>query len=125
MTEALCPITGANVAHALALPLGTRCKIGHGEAVALALQAVVGFNAACAPEKFSRIAELLGGETTDTTIHVLAKATGLPTRLSEVGLGETDIPAMAAAAMKAQRLLVNNPRPVTEADFNTMLKHAL
>jgi alcohol dehydrogenase class IV len=40
----------------------------------------------------------------------------MPTRLREVGIGEEHLPKMAADAMKQQRLLVNNPRPLEEAD---------
>ena len=41
---------------------------------------------------------------------------GLQPRLREVGIGREHLPKMAADAMKQQRLLVNNPRPVEEAD---------
>jgi alcohol dehydrogenase class IV len=46
----------------------------------------------------------------------LSAKVGLQQRLREVGIGEADLPKMAADSMKQQRLLVNNPREVTEAD---------
>jgi alcohol dehydrogenase class IV len=40
----------------------------------------------------------------------------LPSRLREVEVDQAMLPRLAADAMLQQRLLVNNPRPVTEAD---------
>jgi alcohol dehydrogenase class IV len=40
----------------------------------------------------------------------------MQTRLREVSIGEQDLPRLAADSMKQQRLLVNNPREVKEAD---------
>ena len=41
---------------------------------------------------------------------------GLPGRLRDAGVPADALPRLAADAMKQTRLLVNNPRPVTEAD---------
>ncbi len=49
---------------------------------------------------------------------------GLPARLRDVGIGEADLPGMAADAMKQQRLLVNNPRAVGEADAHAIYRAA-
>jgi alcohol dehydrogenase class IV len=40
----------------------------------------------------------------------------VPQRLRDVGIGEEALPRLAADAMNQTRLLVNNPRPLTEAD---------
>ena len=41
---------------------------------------------------------------------------GLPTRLRDAGVPEDMLPQLAKEAMLQQRLLVNNPREVSEAD---------
>jgi len=41
---------------------------------------------------------------------------GLPATLSEARVPENDLAMLAADAMQQQRLLVNNPVPVEEAD---------
>ena len=41
---------------------------------------------------------------------------GLATRLRDAGVPEGMLPQLAKEAMLQQRLLVNNPREVTEAD---------
>ena len=46
----------------------------------------------------------------------LAVDTGIPRSLGEVGVKRGDLARMASDAMRQTRLLVNNPREVTEAD---------
>ncbi len=41
---------------------------------------------------------------------------GVPQRLREVGIGADALARLASDAMNQTRLLVNNPRPLTEAD---------
>ena len=43
-------------------------------------------------------------------------ATGLPLRLGDAGVTRESLPELARSAMLQQRLLVNNPREVSEAD---------
>ena len=50
---------------------------------------------------------------------------GLQPGLRGVGIGEGDIDRLAADAMKQTRLLVNNPRPVTEEDARQIYRAAL
>jgi alcohol dehydrogenase class IV len=49
-------------------------------------------------------------------LEKLAGQVGIETRLRQMGVAETDLERMAADAMKQTRLLVNNPREVSEAD---------
>jgi len=51
-----------------------------------------------------------------TWLESLIADTGLPTRLSDCGIKEDDLPMLASEAMKQQRLLINNPREVSEED---------
>ena len=49
-------------------------------------------------------------------LAALNERCGLPSRLRDAGVPETMLPTMARDAMLQQRLLVNNPREVSEAD---------
>ena len=42
---------------------------------------------------------------------------GLPNRLASVEVNEDALPMLAKDAMKQERLLINNPRPMNEADI--------
>src|SRR3546814_8833529 len=46
----------------------------------------------------------------------LSRRTGLPQRLSDVGVSAADLDLLAREAMKQERLLVNNPCPIGESD---------
>jgi len=114
--------------HALAYPIGGSFHVPHGLSNALVLAPVMRFNApAAAPlyaeiaaDAFPHLSEVAGeGQRCHAFIEALAglsRDLGMPTRLREVGIGEADLAKMAADAMKQQRLLVNNPREVSEAD---------
>ncbi|SMC51570.1 iron-containing alcohol dehydrogenase [Rhizobium sp. RU36D] len=112
--------------HALAYPVGGIFHIPHGLSNALVLPHVLRFNAQVEPGLYDEIAadafpalgETGQGRTTafiDALVDLSARL-GLPPRLRDAGIPEDALPRMAADAMKQQRLLVNNPRPVSEAD---------
>jgi len=114
--------------HALAYPIGGIFHVPHGLSNALVLPHVLRFNAPVAAGLYAQIAVDAFADI-DTTgdeaavcgrfidrLAALSPALGLPSRLREVGIGEADLPRMAADAMKQARLLVNNPRTVTESD---------
>ncbi|WP_271409685.1 iron-containing alcohol dehydrogenase [Pseudomonas sp. Q1-7] len=113
--------------HALAYPLGGHFHIPHGLSNALVLPHVLAFNAEVAAPLYAELAPLvLGGKLrpgsaaslTEQLIVELAEfstRSGLPTRLREAGVPEAMLPRLAGDAMLQQRLLVNNPREVSEA----------
>lgn len=115
--------------HALAYPLGGNFHVPHGLSNALVLPHVLRFNASHAAEQYADIASWIVTENFDhqataaqktdaliARLDEIAIATGVTRRLRDVGVTEADLPMLAADAMKQQRLLVNNPRMVTEAD---------
>ena len=55
----------------------------------------------------------------------LAAQAGLPQRLRDVGVNSSDLDMLAREAMKQERLLVNNPCPITEADARRLYEAAL
>ncbi|KWR87991.1 iron-containing alcohol dehydrogenase [Cupriavidus sp. IDO] len=112
--------------HALAYPIGGIFHLPHGLSNALVLPHVLRFNVAEAVDVYAQLARVVlpeadrnPRELADRFIDYLEsmiKATGIPRRLRDVGIGEADLPRLAQDAMLQTRLLVNNPRPVTEAD---------
>lgn len=113
--------------HALAYPIGGIFHVPHGLSNALVLPHVMRFNAsACAdayatlaPDAFPDLASVPKERRVDEFINrleALSANLGLEQTLREVGIGESDLSVMAADAMKQTRLLVNNPREVSEAD---------
>ncbi|OBY56465.1 iron-containing alcohol dehydrogenase [Pseudomonas sp. AU12215] len=112
--------------HALAYPLGGHFHIPHGLSNALVLPEVVRFNAPNAAPLYAELAPLLLGERlrsdADRTEQFIAELadlsprSGLPSRLRDAGVPEASLPRLAADAMLQQRLLVNNPRDVSESD---------
>jgi len=112
--------------HALAYPLGGHFHIPHGLSNALVLPEVIRFNAPNASGLYAELAPLLLGERLRsdadrteqfiTELADLSPRSGLPSRLRDAGVPEDSLPRLAADAMLQQRLLVNNPREVSEAD---------
>ena len=49
-------------------------------------------------------------------LESLIREVGLPVRLRDAGVTQDSLETLASDAMLQQRLLVNNPREVTEAD---------
>lgn len=114
--------------HALAYPVGGTFHVPHGLSNALVLPHVLRFNA---PEAASLYAEIAADAFPDLerepgvqakcvrfieSLATLSSTLGMKTKLRDVGIGECHLPQMAKDAMKQQRLLVNNPRPMTESD---------
>jgi len=118
--------------HALAYPIGGQFKVAHGLSNALVLPHVLRFNADDpsngAALAYGRLAPHLfdpwqSSDEPASDAHAFADRLadlcfrlGLPTRLRDVGIPESALAAMAADAMKQTRLLVNNPRPMTQKD---------
>ncbi len=122
--------------HALAYPIGGTFHIPHGLSNALVLPHVLRFNAPDAAHLYAEIAAdafpaLEREESTQgrcaafvEELAALSKRLGLPPRLRDVGIGEEHLAKMAADAMKQQRLLVNNPRDVSESDALSIYRAA-
>jgi len=113
--------------HALAYPIGGHYKVPHGLSNALVLPHVLRFNAVTAPNTYAELApfafpDLAGLEGQEAAaafadaLADLSKKTGLQQGLNEVGIPRDALPMLARDAMNQTRLLVNNPRDVTEAD---------
>jgi alcohol dehydrogenase len=121
--------------HALAYPIGGIYHVPHGLSNALVLPHVLKFNAEAAAPLYAELAAVMlpgvaGSAQAKTRsfiehIESLIAGTGIPSTLREVGIEREGLERMAKDAMLQQRLLVNNPRPVTEADALAIYTAAL
>jgi alcohol dehydrogenase class IV len=126
------PVAGV---HALAYPLGGLHHLPHGLSNALMLRHVLQHNAEAARDDYARLATILApecegqGSQAQCAILIdrldrLVVDSGLAPRLRDHGIVEGDIPLLASEAMKQQRLLVNNPCPIDEADARRLYEAA-
>ena len=127
--------------HALAYPLGTHFKVPHGLSNSLMLSHVIRFNADgsnSAAHEYSEAAKIIFGQSAlgwPSELHgahyladsfeLLSEELNLPLKLSEVGVTENDIEALTSAAAKQERLLPNNPVPVSIDDIRELYLKAL
>ena len=116
--------------HALAYPIGGTFHVSHGLSNSLVLPYVLRFNSAdskttknyaeLAPFIFPDINTDQGNQAVCKEfidrLELLSKKIGLPQKLREVNIPKDACKKMASDAMKQSRLLVNNPREVTEND---------
>ncbi|MBB3048755.1 alcohol dehydrogenase [Litorivivens lipolytica] len=113
--------------HALAYPLGGHYHIPHGLSNSLVLPSVLEFNASAAANLYAELLPCVRpGDTVlsptaacDQFIQAMRQLVAqapLPQTLKQAGVPESDLALLASDAMLQQRLLVNNPREVSEAD---------
>jgi alcohol dehydrogenase class IV len=127
------PVAGV---HALAYPLGGHFHVPHGVSNALMLTHVLGHNMPSAMPLYAELGTLLDerlaglgtqAQAQGLVEHMAAicRKAGVPLKLSEVGVRASDLDLLAAEAMKQERLLVNNPCPIGEADARRLYEAAL
>lgn len=118
---------GVTAVHAFAYPIGAEFHIPHGVANSMMLAPVMEFNAVGNLSKFARMARVFDGEKDGLSdeqaakfavlaLSGLASDLKISSRLSDFGVKEQDIPALAEGVMKVTRLLANNPRELALDD---------
>ena len=118
------PVAGV---HALAYPLGGLHHLPHGLTNALMLRPVLEHNSGAARELYAELAPIVdpGCEKAGTQGRVralidglerLCVESGLKLRLRDHGITAGDLPRLARDAMLGERMLVNNPCPISESD---------
>lgn len=116
--------------HALAYPIGGHFHVPHGLSNSLVLPHVLRFNADAAHTLYGELAEVIlppsaiqnrcdSKANTELLIkyfETLINSLNIPKTLREVDIPESALPMMASDSMLQTRLLINNPKPVSEKD---------
>ena len=120
--------------HAMSHPVSGFFHVAHGVANAVLLPTIVEYNALADKGRYKKIYNYItNGKKADDSftpdmltdaIKKLNKEIGIPASLSEVGVTEDKIPAMALDAMKSGNVLVN-PRQTNLRDVEALYHKAL
>jgi len=127
--------SGTGGVHALAYPLGGKYDISHGLSNSILLATVMEFNAEAVPKKFVKVAEVMGIETTNFSKEKVVKSAvdEIKKLVNDVGISiegfeisEKGLDNLATLAIsEQQRLIMNNPRPITYKIAREIYKNAL
>jgi maleylacetate reductase len=105
--------------HGLGYILGARHGVPHGETSCVLLGAVLQWNAQQLAPQMAAIAQALGagdaGMPAHEVVRNLVRSLGLPARLADVGVSESDFQAIAEAAA-AHPVVLANPRAIQGVD---------
>lgn len=126
--------SGVGIVHALEYPIGALTHCGHGEGNGLLLPHVMRFNLQHCESEYAEIARRLGadvdlpdGELAEQAIErieTLQRAIGIPTRLRDLGLEESQIDEVASKAIEIRRLMELNRREPSKEDLAAILRAA-
>jgi alcohol dehydrogenase class IV len=109
------------LAHAMAQAIGGRYGLPHGTLNGICLPPALRFNASFAPDAVARFGEAVGASDDPAgRVEALAALAG-PTRLSELGVPETDLPGLAATAAERGGNLAN-PKPASPDEIEQLLR---
>jgi len=128
-------LSGVGAAHALAYPLGGYYRIPHGLANAMLIRHVMAFNLPAAEQAMAMIAKSMGEPVdglplrgaANAAVHAvktLCEDIGIPSRLPDIGVPRTDIPALVDAALKVTRPVQNNPRSLGAKEATIIYEQA-
>jgi alcohol dehydrogenase class IV len=129
--------SGTTAVHALSYPLGGKYHIAHGVSNAILLAPVMRFNEpACRDRLALAYDRCCHTEKTCTTpeaksawmlarLEEIVRHLDIPTSLKTFGVPESDLEGLVESGMQVQRLLVNNPRPVTPEDARRLYQEIL
>lgn len=126
---------GLGLVHGMAHPMGSLFDVPHGVANALLLPTIMEFNMPACLGKYPEIARAMGVDTEGMTpaeasqaavdaVRALSVKVGIPQHLSDLGITEKDIPALADQAL-ADVCTPGNPREVTLNDIKSLYAKVL
>ena len=128
----------AGLAHCMDGLIVEKGKISHGAALGILLPHVMEFNLVAVPEKFGRIAKLMGEKTDGQAVMDAAKKApeavkklcrdlGMVQRLEEIGISSDNIPQLVEDFVRIWLDLSNmiNPRDVNREDVERIFTAAL
>jgi alcohol dehydrogenase class IV len=123
---------GVALVHALEYPLGGAVHCSHGAGNGLLLPYVMRFNLPARQKAFADIAGFLGENTVGMAedqaaerailaVERLRADIGIPRRLRDLGVRQSQLHEMAEKAIAIRRVIRVNPRPVTVEDLESIL----
>lgn len=126
---------GLGLVHGMAHPMGSLFDVPHGVANALLLPTIMEFNMPACLNKYPDIARAMGVNTDGMSaedaskaaveaVRALSIAVGIPQHLSDLGITQKDIPALAEQAI-ADVCTPGNPREVTIDDIKALYAKVL
>lgn len=115
---------GLGLVHSLSGPMCTHFHMAHGESNAVLLEYCMRFNLMARPERYAKIAALLGVDTSAmttfeaaqasvTAVSALFRETGAKVPFNSFGMKQSDA-ALVAKETLGMFLLRNNPRRITQ-----------
>jgi len=121
---------GLGIAHSMAHTLGAVYDTPHGVACAMMLPIVMEYNADATGDKFQKIAEAMGVDTSGMSqeeyrkaaidaVRQLSQDVGIPTKLEK--MREEDLPFLAESAA-ADACAPGNPKSASVEDFKTLFR---
>jgi len=124
---------GLGAAHSLAHALGPIAGVHHGLANAIVLPYVMEFNLGAAAPQLAEAAIALGEPPSDDRdrlarraverVRALAREAGIPAKLRDAGVKESQLPLLAEKALE-DACHLSNPRPCEQADLAALLHAA-
>jgi alcohol dehydrogenase class IV len=128
--------SGVALVHALEYPLGGATHCSHGAGNGLLLPYVMRYNLPARVREFAAIARLLGedvgalseqeaAERAIVAVEKLQADIGIPARLRDLGVKESQLRGFAEKAFPLKRILRVNPREVTVEALEGILRAAL
>jgi alcohol dehydrogenase class IV len=111
------------LAHAMAQAIGGRYGLPHGTLNGICLPWALRFNTPFAPDAVARFGEAVGDRDDPAGRVEALNALAGPTRLRDLGVPESDLPGLAAAAAERGGNLAN-PKPASPDEIEQLLRHA-
>lgn len=112
-------VTGLH--HRICHTLGGSYNTSHADTHAIILAHTVAFNEEAVPDATAVVADALGAEDAAVGIYTLLNSVSKKTKLSDLGIGESDLDAIANQVVEKE---VANPKPVSETDVRKILDDA-
>lgn len=117
-------VAGTAAAHAIQYPIGALTHTAHGLGVACLMPYVMEWNRPSIGPELTKIAQATGLPDGDAVIPALAdlfERIGIPPNLRALGLDESKLDWVAEQSCGIERLIQNNPRPITRDDMRRLI----